>query len=114
VVMSRTKFKVGDRVAVYDNGNRDIGTVSFIDSISGRVTVIGDDSDQTFWFHPKQCRKLRAKKPKPAYVWVALDKDRVLLGIFDSKKKAQGFFVTDLPITIKRWILNEGDEWSNP
>lgn len=61
------KFKVGDRIAVYERGIRVVGNIhntqrGLIDLWTGEE-VIGP-------FHPKQCRKLK----KPREVWLIFHK----------------------------------------
>lgn len=54
------KFKVGDRVAFYSSGKRDVGEVKAL--LNTDTLVIMDKSDTTYHFHPKQCRKLVKKQ----------------------------------------------------
>lgn len=54
------KFKVGERVAVYDGFGRDIGIV---EEIRDGILSIGSEDSDRFVAHPKQCRRL-VKKPK--------------------------------------------------
>jgi hypothetical protein len=61
---SKTKFKVGDRVAVYttvDDMVRFTGTVSEVDPQSDTLVVVHDRRGE-FYAHEKQCRRLKPKK----------------------------------------------------
>lgn len=59
------KFKVGDRVKVYDGGYGYSGTVDAIEANSSRVRI----SCRVSWIHPKQCRRLKPR-PKPREIWI--------------------------------------------
>jgi hypothetical protein len=83
--MSESKFKVGDRVAVYGHSeggalNGFYGTVAK-DSGNGWINVEWDCDD---WLnkvervHEKQCRRL--KKRERMRIWVPIDADGKLLG----------------------------------
>lgn len=58
------KLKVGDRVAYYDSGFRDTGTIGACEPATSRVRI--DPSGG--WVHPKQCRRLIRKERR--HVWV--------------------------------------------
>lgn len=69
-------FNVGDRVAVYDNGKRQVGFVGKTEPSAQNIRVDNVSSQQcdkwTFgWFHPKQLRRL--KKREKRRVWVLED-----------------------------------------
>lgn len=59
-----SKFKVGDRVAIY-NGTRRVDKVQFITLTGGIVTFEGPSG---MAYHPKQCRRLKPKKRRE--IWV--------------------------------------------
>lgn len=61
-----SKFKVGDRVAVYHRANREVGTVKDILN-TGTLTVLIDD--KWFYRHEKQCRKLVKKKRREFWLY---------------------------------------------
>lgn len=61
-----SKFKIGDRVAVYSRHERMGGIVTQTGGKSGLIEVEldgGPRTDQFQWFNPKQCRRIRNKKP---------------------------------------------------
>ncbi|CAM6004916.1 unnamed protein product [Sphagnum balticum] len=55
------KFKVGDRVAFYDNGCRYTNTIREIDGQCTEQSILIGDS----WYHPKQLRRLKPRAVKP-------------------------------------------------
>ena len=72
-----TKFKVGDRVAIYCDSGRATGTVTGAgpDDCDGYniVKVKNDFYNDEFIYHPKQLRKLKPKPKQPEApeeVWV--------------------------------------------
>lgn len=88
-----SKFKVGDRVAVYSHRRR-IGTVvepPRSHHIEGNLWVdLDGDKYEGVSAHPKQCRKLKKKeKPKPREIWHGLE-DNGRLGYvrLDSRAEA--------------------------
>jgi hypothetical protein len=73
---SPTTLKVGDRVAVYDDGKRMVGKVGQMCDSSGnqniRVDNVKSQQCATWsfgWFHRKQLRKLKRKRRRR--VWIA-------------------------------------------
>lgn len=67
---AKKPFQVGDRVAVYDNGRRQTGTIGAIDPLSKGFRVDAVDSQQCVawnfgWFHLKQLRRLKKKSKVP-------------------------------------------------
>lgn len=82
-----TKFKVDDRVAIYDSGTRIIGKVfkSYIQTVdvlidpNGDTTLIGN-------YMYQQLRRLKKKeKPKPREIWVPKKDHEVPCDISSSK-----------------------------
>lgn len=67
-----SKFKVGDRVAVYSSLGRRMGFIKEINKEAGIFLVFfpGPGRNDRTWAHPKQCRKLRPKA-KRRRVWIA-------------------------------------------
>lgn len=69
----KSKFKVGDRVAVYD-GQRLVGTVAEIyDGVTSTGDVRVTFKDKEMWYHHKQCRKLVKKEAREWKVYVFED-----------------------------------------
>lgn len=61
----KSKFKVGDKVAVYYNGSRHVGIVAKIGDIYGDDIICVDFKESGLgWFHPKQLRKLVKKEAR--------------------------------------------------
>ncbi len=60
------KFKVGDRIRVYQCEVKDTGTISDI-SEDGLIKVVCKET--TYIVHYKQCRRLIKKKPKQV-LWI--------------------------------------------
>jgi len=56
-----SKFKVGDKVACYDEEGRRYGYIVAIDSYKTGIQVDLSDWGYKQWFHIKQCRKLFKK-----------------------------------------------------
>lgn len=70
-----SKFKVGDRVAVYDNGHRQVGVVGQIGDTTGskniRVDAVKSQLHSPWkfsWFHPKQCRRLIKRERRRVFI----------------------------------------------
>ena len=72
------KFKVGDRVAVYEQGRRYVGEVEGWTQKMVHVRVeeqITETRDSLFYYHEKQLRRLKPKvKREPRRVWVTIRK----------------------------------------
>lgn len=64
-----SKFKVGDRVALYNPSGRSVGIVTDIDTSEERVKVDVGTTVAYWWAHYKQCRKLKPKAPLREY-WI--------------------------------------------
>ena len=68
-----SKFKAGDRVAVYFDGNRVVGEVASVNPgedflrVSLGVPKYGFPALDYIWAHPKQCRRLVKKARR---MWV--------------------------------------------
>ena len=77
-----SKFKVGDKVAIYCGRNRTVGEIEAIES-DGNIAI----KDDSLIYHQKQCRKIVRKEPK--YYWVddtaLIDADEA--GITEDYKK---------------------------
>lgn len=60
MIAKRLRWKVGDRVAVY-NWTRKVGTIAEMcnESVYVRFSI-----DSGTWFHPKQLRRLKPKPPQ--------------------------------------------------
>lgn len=74
------KFKVGDKVAVYDrtyNLARGVGKVVEIDDHPATGVRVRVPNYQDFWFHPKQCRRLVKKERRR--MWVRFDQHGTVL-----------------------------------
>lgn len=67
--MAESKFKVGDRVAVYERGEREVGTVKHVHA-NGNLYIDLRDGDLPN-ISPKQCRRL-VPRAKAREWWVAL------------------------------------------
>lgn len=67
-----SKFKAGDRVAVYRYGSTVTkGTVKYVYGSLEGLDVCLDNNEEEVGVHPKQCRKLKKKaKKQPHEVWV--------------------------------------------
>lgn len=59
-------FSVGDRIRAYDALGKMEGA---IDCISGDGSLRIKKGTHYFWYHPKQCRKLKPKQKKVAREW---------------------------------------------
>ena len=74
---SKSKFAVGDRVAIYQNGYRYLGTIIEF-GVAGSYTAnsirvkYNGDGGSKFWLHAKQLRKLKPKK-KLREIWIKTD-----------------------------------------
>lgn len=71
--MKKNKFKVGDRVAVYETGRRKTGIIKEVDEsvIAQSIFVnLDEDPDECsgIWFHPKQCRRLRFREKRRFWI----------------------------------------------
>lgn len=67
-----SKFKDGDRVAVYDGDERHTGEV--VDISHDGLLIVASESfpGKLVEFHPKQCRKLKPKaKKEPRRIWLS-------------------------------------------
>lgn len=58
------KFKVGDRVVVYDNGTRRKGSIVDTLKDTDLLWVQYDDESVPYGMYSKQCRKLKSKSKK--------------------------------------------------
>lgn len=67
-----SKFKVGDRVVMYEGPDKYIGTViTFFNTEVGHNYQIQTDLDEIYPAHEKQLRRLKKKeKPKPTEWWL--------------------------------------------
>ena len=65
------KFKVGQRVAVYNNTQRRTGEIESIYS-TGNLRIQLNEIDYVWVVHPKHCRRLRKKKRR--VVWITARK----------------------------------------
>lgn len=76
------KFKVGDKVRAYGVGywgedytyaDQTDGDVTKIDELFGEqihILVRDKKTNETYWFHPKQCRKLKLVKKERRRIWI--------------------------------------------
>lgn len=71
-----TKFKIGDRVAVYHYGDRYTAIVKNTPD-SGKMVVHVCGSVREFFVHEKQCRRLTPAKPKRR-IWLHESERHVL------------------------------------
>ncbi len=62
------KFKVGDRVAVYD-GDRIVGVIGAIHKEGGLLVCLDEAYGGAKSYHPKQCRRLVKKQRRR--VWLS-------------------------------------------
>jgi hypothetical protein len=66
-----SKFKVGDRVAIYEEGTRRVGSVVTVEDTEGDESVVVHDDalEGHYWVHPKQLRLIKpARKPREWFV----------------------------------------------
>lgn len=76
-------FKVGDRVAIYQDGCRWLGRVKTVDATGGDESVLVQyDIAGEFWLHPKQLRRLKPKA-KAREWWVAKQNAGPIIETFD-------------------------------
>lgn len=66
---TRTEFKVGDRVRYYGAFNElvDVAEATVVEVCENGVLRVETD-EEVLHVHPKQCRKLKPKKPPPLSV----------------------------------------------
>jgi hypothetical protein len=75
--MSMAKFNIGDRVAVYDQGDRRVGVIIGIYTYRGDSAVsihVEFDSWTSDEFFPQQCRRLKRKTESRQW-WVLCHAD---------------------------------------
>lgn len=76
----KKEFKVGDRVAVYDQIVRKVGTVSKVrvNNTDSLEVEFRDDRGiyPTAYYHPKQCRRIIFKRRHSRTVWIAFKDGR--------------------------------------
>ncbi len=76
-----SKFKEGDRVAVYLGGARDVGPErrvgTVVNAYSESIDVALDGSAQceSWYCHPKQLRQLKPKAKKPEPDWAKVERN---------------------------------------
>ena len=70
-----SKFKIGDRVAMYSASTKYVGNVIEVTSTLVVILQTGKDvKPYRVWAHPKQCRRLKKKAPlKEVWVYVYHD-----------------------------------------
>lgn len=93
------KFKVGDRVRVYEFVHKHEGTVSFI-GVTGLINIEISPGNTISGVHPKQCRKL--VKRKTEYLWVNPDK----IGYFINTSPFQQISTIEMPGWIRYKKVN--------
>lgn len=64
-----SKFKLIGRIAVYNNGQRSVGSIVSISSTGGPIGFLPEDGGPSYCVHPKQCRLLKPKRPRRR-IWV--------------------------------------------
>lgn len=103
-----SKFKVGDRVAVYSRQHRGTGQVvqCFADGLEVVFDSCPDSMRGIRLWHPKQCRKL-VKKKERRRVWVAYNDDASirawnLTGDLPAKEIAGGAWTEFVEVRKKR------------
>lgn len=82
------KFKVGDRVAVYNYLGRNTGKISSLDDAGSFFVGLDQfvNGNDTMRAHPKQCRRL-IKRPQRR-VWISEEQLR-LLNVYDALQRTQ-------------------------
>lgn len=88
-----SKFKVGERVAVYTGGGRIHGVVQEIKG--DRILVRSRDDTFEAFFHPKQLRRLLPKKPRREF-WVNVYADGTL-SVFSNETSATMGMAENMP-----------------
>ena len=66
-IKKMSKLNIGDRVAVYGDGDRLVGQVTEVGGM--RISVLFDGDSSPVEYFPQQCRKLIPRKPRRE-VWV--------------------------------------------
>lgn len=85
----KTPFKIGDRVAVYENIERRVSVIESVGA-NGIIRLVGS----SIRFHPKQCRRLIPKKRRE--IWI-IERD--------------GFLYPSLVTLLKSESEVTGDKW---
>lgn len=62
-------FKVGDKIRAYEISRVRVGIIDCIDSV-GDIRLV--ENHKHYWYHPKQCRKLKQKRVAREW-WMCTD-----------------------------------------